>query len=164
MARFHGRSRNQSDLIVTIFAIFAILLAGGISIATISTDQQSQPMEAVNFDKQEPIVKAEQAALAGLMAVRGHIECHGIKEKGGLPDQYYANGARFSAVWDDINLNDSTVHVISTGYFGDNDGEMHSSKFESIIKVDLASAHNEGILNNYYNRYYGGMENPADNQ
>lgn len=154
MAMFNKKSGNKSDLVVTLFALFSILLAGGISIATISTDQQSEPIDVIDINKQDPVIKAEQAALAGLMAARGHIECHGITEKGGLPDQYYANGARFSAVWDKINLSDSTVHIISTGYFGDSDGEVHSSKFESIIKVDLASAHNQGILSDYYRNHH----------
>ncbi len=146
----NGRS-NRSDMVVTIFAIFAILLAGGISVATISTDKNSD-IGAINtvMDAQ-PLARAEQAAMAGVSAVKGHIECHGITESGGLPDQYYANGARFNALWDEINLADSTVKIISTGYCLDDDGLEYSTEYESIIKVDLLASHDHPILQDYYN-------------
>lgn len=150
MATFGNGRSNRSDIIVTVFAVFAILLAGGISVATISTDRNTDTGLSNSVMDMEPLTRAEQAAVAGVSAVRGHIECHGITEGGGLPDQYYANGARFSAYWDKINLADSTVRIISTGYCLDDEGLEYTTEYESVIKVDLMALHDHPILEDYY--------------
>ena len=85
-----------------------------------------------------------------IAAARGHIECHGITESGGLKDQYYANGARFSAAWDKINLADSTVKVTVIGYCRDDSGEEYKTRFESVIKVELLKAHDRPPMHDYY--------------
>ena len=154
MAVFGNKRGNRGDSAVTIFAIFAMLLAGGISIATISTDKNTDTGIPVNVMDIDPLARAEQAAAAGVKAVQGHIECHGITESGGLPDQYYANGARFNATWDEINLADSTVKIITKGYCVNENGMEYSTTFESVIKVNLLATHNQAILQDYYNSGY----------
>jgi hypothetical protein len=150
MGVFGEKRGKTGDTVITLFAVFSIILAGGISIATITTDQNTEMGRNISIYDTDPLTQAEQAAIAGIHAVKGHIECHGITENGGLPYQYYANGARFEAVWDDIDLADSTVHIISTGYSQNDLGEKFTTKFESIIKVDLITAHNQSILHDYY--------------
>jgi len=150
MKFFKARQDNRSDIVVTLFALFALLLAGGISIATITTDKEVKSSDRTEFGLDDPLNKVEIAAKAGIDAARGHIQCHGITESGGLPSQYYANGARFEVVWDKINLLDSTVHIISTGFINHDDGQIYTSKLESILKVDLMVTHEIPILHEYY--------------
>ncbi len=150
MSSFSSYSKNRSDTVITIFALFAMLLAGGISIATINTDQQSKSPGSSMSGLADPLEMAEQAALAGLDAARGHIECHGIRARGGLPEHFYANGARYKVTWDDINLGDSTVFVVSTGLYTLGDGETCNTKLESVIKVDLMVSHEKPIFHEYY--------------
>jgi hypothetical protein len=161
---FIDKKGNRSDMVVTLIAIFSIIMAGGISIATITTDQNtdSAPV-SLNIYDADPLARAEQAAVAGIHAAKGHIQCHGVVEKGGLPDQYYANGARFMTVWDDLNLSDSTVHVVSTGYCRDANGEEHVTKLESIMKIDLLFAHQPALLQDYYNSGHGLIPQASDN-
>ena len=150
MAFFDNRKGNRSDTVITLFALGAILLAGGISLATISTDNNSGIGQAIDIYEADPLSRAEQAAFAGISAARGHIECHGITESGGLRDQYYANGARFSAVWEEINMVDSTVKVTVIGYCQDDSGEEYKTRFESVIKVELLKAHGRPPMHEYY--------------
>ena len=144
------RSSNRSDTIVTLFALLAIFLAGGISIATISTDKQSDSLGQYNIGIDDPIGQAELAAMAGISAAKGHIECHGLTESGGLPGSYYANGARFEVAWDEIDLTDSTVYIVSKGYVSQADGQIFSSVIESVTKIDLLASHDRPILHDYY--------------
>ena len=144
------RSGNRSDTIVTLFALLAIFLAGGISIATISTDKNTDSGDHYAIGVADPIGQGELAAMAGISAAKGHIECHGITEGGGLPESYYANGARFEVAWDEINLADSTVYIVSTGYVSQADGQVFSSVIESVTKIDLLTAHEPPIMHDYY--------------
>jgi len=150
MAFIGNKTGNKSDMVVTLFALFSILIAGGISIATITTNNEIESEINVNIYEIDPLIRAEQAAMAGIDAAKGHIQCHGIVDPGGLPNQYYANGARFEAVWDEINLKDSTVHVVSTGFCQTEKGEEFTTKYESIIKVNLIATHDQAILQDFY--------------
>jgi len=152
MGLIDNRNGNRSDIVVTLFAVLAIVMAGGISIATISTDKQADSFDKFNLGMADPVSKAETAALAGIEAARGHIECHSITESGGLPAQYYANGARFEVAWDEIDLTDSTVHIVSTGFISQNDGKIFSSIIESVHKVDFVASHERPILHDYYQK------------
>lgn len=152
MPRIVDRSKNRSDTIVTIFALFAIFLAGGISIATISTDLKTHSSHNAEIMQDNPVSKAEQAAFAGIQAAKGHIECHGRIQSGSLPRQFYANGGRFEVTWEDIDLSDSTVHIISTGFYELDGGKFYSSKLETVMKVKLLSSHQPPILDKYYRR------------
>jgi hypothetical protein len=152
MKFFSARQDNRSDIVVTLFALFALLLAGGISIATITTDKEVKSSTKIDLGLEDPINKVEMAARAGIDAARGHIQCHGITESGGLPSQYYVNGARFEVVWDKIDLTDSTVHVISTGFINHDNGQVYTSKLESVLKVDLMVSHEVPILHEYYKK------------
>ncbi|OQX91531.1 MAG: hypothetical protein B6D58_07635 [candidate division Zixibacteria bacterium 4484_95] len=147
MPRIVDRTKNRSDSIVMIFALFAIFLAGGISIATITTGRNTE----VAFDN-NPITKAEQAAYAGIQAAKGHIECHGRTQSGSLPRQFYVNGGKFEVTWENLNLSDSTVHIISTGFYDGDGGKSYSSKLETVMKVTLLSSHQPPILDDYYKR------------
>jgi hypothetical protein len=146
--------KNRSDSFVTIFAIFAILLAGGISIGTMSSN------EAIPNIVADPLDRAEQAAFAGIQAAKGHIECHGIKHRGALPQQFFANGGRFEVAWDEPNPADSTVRVVATGYYESildpekGNSHIYSSRLESVLKVNTVSTHSNGpaILDHYYQR------------
>jgi len=152
------RNSNRSDTAVTMVVLCVMLLAGGISIATINTDQNSQLMDNSVLEIADPFDKAEQAAMAGIKAAKGHIECHGINESGGLPEQFFANGGRFEVAWDEINVNDSTVHIVSTGYYELNLDKIYTSQLESVIKVDIFATHSQQILKDYYknhSRNYG---------
>ena len=154
------RNELKGDSVLTIFALCAMLLAGGLSLATITTDFRSATGNR-NQSLNDPLTRAELAANAGISAARGHIECHGILDSGGLPEQYYANGARFKVSWDDIDLKDSTVHIVSAGFVDNAAGETYTSKLESIIKVDLLSVHDRPIFHEYYDRNVG-YEGTAD--
>jgi hypothetical protein len=147
MPMIDDRSKNRSDSVVMIFALFAIFLAGGISIATITTDHNTE----VAF-KDNPISKAEQAAYAGIQAAKGHIQCHGRTQSGSLPRQFYVNGGKFEVTWENINLSDSTVHVISTGFYDVDGGKSYSSKLETVMKITLLSSHQPPILDDYYQK------------
>lgn len=150
MKFLNARQDNRSDIVVTLFALFALLLAGGISIATITTDNEVKSLNKIDLGLEDPLNKVEMAAKAGIDAARGHIQCHGITESGGLPSQYYVNGARFEVVWDKIDLSDSTVHVISTGFINHDNGQIYTSKLESVLKVDLLVSHEIPVLHEYY--------------
>jgi hypothetical protein len=146
--------KNRSDSFVTIFAIFAILLAAGISVGTMNS-RETIPDIVI-----DPVDRAEQAAFAGIQAAKGHIECHGIKHRGALPQQYFANGGKFSVAWDEPNMNDSTVHVVATGYYESlldpesGSAHIYSSRLESVVRINIVSAHSNGvgILEHYYQR------------
>jgi len=152
MKFLNARQDNRSDIVVTLFALFALLLAGGISIATITTDNEVKSSAKIDLGLEDPLNKVEIAARAGIDAARGHIQCHGITKSGGLPSQYYANGARFEVAWDKIDLSDSTVHVMSTGFINHDDGQIYTSKLESVLKVDLMVSHEVPILHEYYKK------------
>jgi hypothetical protein len=66
-------------------------------------------------------------------------------------------------VWDDINLNDSTVHIISTGYCRDNNGKEHITRLESVVKIDLLVSHHQPILHDYYNANNSIIPESSDN-
>jgi len=148
------RNEIKGDSVLTIFALCAMLMAGGLSLATITTDLRTAN-DYKDHSLNDPLAKAELAANAGISAARGHIECHGVVEGGGLPEQYYANGARFKVDWDDLNLVDSTVHIISSGFVENDAGEMYTSTLESIIRIDLMSVHDNSVFNEYYVRNAG---------
>jgi len=68
-------------------------------------------------------------------------------------EQYFVNGGRFEVAWDDINLADSTVNIVSTGSYEFDSGNTYTSKLESVIDLDLLSSHNQQILSGYYNNH-----------
>ena len=143
---------SKSDNLVTVFAIFAILLAGGISLGTMSQPEITQQPVA------DPVKLAEQAAYAGIEAARWHIECHGLKAGGALPRRFYVNGGRFEVAWDGLNQADSTVRVLSTGYYeiaGDSleiENRVFCSMLETIIKIDCTAHPRSEILARHYQR------------
>ena len=152
--KYNTRNTNsRSEIAVTIVAMFVLLLVGGISLTTISISQNTQTMTDTAYEPFNPVNKAEQAAMAGIKAAKGHIECHGIKKSGGLPQQYFVNGGRFEVAWDDINLVDSTVNIVSTGFYEFDSGNTYTSKLESVIDLNLLSSHNQQILSGYYNNH-----------
>ena len=153
MALNTKRNNSRNDMVITIVALTVLIFAGGISIATINTDHKKSYLNDSILEPLDPFDKAEQAAIAGIKAAQGHINCHGIKESGGLPERFYANGGRFKVSWDDINIEDSTVHIVSTGYFETNDENTYTSHLESEIKVELAVTHNQKILSEYYKNH-----------
>ena len=159
------RESNRSDTAVTMVVLCVMLLAGGISIATINTDQNSQLQDNSILETVDPFDKAEQAAMAGIKAAKGHIECHGLRENGSLPEQYFVNGGRFEVAWDDINVNDSTVHIVSTGFFELSTDKIYTSQLESVIKVNFLTTHGQQFLKDYYKHHSHSYGNhPADDK
>lgn len=148
--RNSNRRNNKSDTVITIVALFVMLIAGGISISTISTNQNVQSLQVSAIEPVNPVSLAEQAAMAGIKAAKSHIECHGIKKPGGLPRQFYVNGGRFEVNWDEINVTDSTVHIVSTGYYESDGKKMYTSRLESIIDISFLPSHDQRILSDYY--------------
>lgn len=116
----------------------------------------------------DPTSKADEAASAGIQAARGHIECHGLKQQGALPRQFFANGGRFEVAWSDFNPTDSTVRVISTGYYeipglpDEFGAKSYCTRLESTLKVNLISTHSQTpILARYYTRYLNSVATKA---
>lgn len=147
---------NSGDFLLTFIAIGIILLAAGITVGKVAEDRQATVSKA--FD--DPVAVAEEAAYAGIRAAKSHIECHGSKEKGALPRQFYANGGRFEVVWDNFDATDSTVHVWAFGYCdmpgidGDNDW-TYTTRLESVIKLDrINSESGKNILKEFYESNY----------
>lgn len=154
MSSFNESSGNQGDRVVTVFAIFAIILAVAISVVTMGSH------EIIQLPVDDPMSRADEAASAGISAAKGHIECHGLKQRGALPRQFFANGGRFEVAWGDLNPADSTVRVVSTGFYeipgipDEFGAKSYCSRLESTLKVNLIATHNQSpILARYYQRY-----------
>ncbi len=126
----------------------AMLLAGVLSIATISTRTDKNEISKVTA----PRDLAEEAARAGLDAAKWHIECHGRTSAGSLSPHYYINGATYSISWDNLDLRDSTVHVNSMGQYTIGKNQDYRVSIESKIKIDFLPAHKNEILSEYYSR------------
>jgi hypothetical protein len=144
---------KQNDRLVTVFAIFAIILAAAISFATLGNHSLAAP------SVEDPADQAADAAAAGIQAAKGHIECHSLKSGGALPRQYYANGGKFEVAWSEFNPIDSTVRIISTGYYeipgmADEFGaKNYCARLETDMKVNLTVTQNQTpILARYYQR------------
>jgi hypothetical protein len=144
---------KQNDRLVTVFAIFAIILAAAISFATLGDKNIIAP------SAENPVDQAADAAAAGIQAAKGHIECHSLKSGGALPRQYYANGGKFEVAWGEFNPIDSTVKIISTGYYdipgmADEFGaKNYCARLETDMKVNLTATHSQTpILPIYYQR------------
>ncbi|MCD6161499.1 MAG: hypothetical protein J7K40_03680 [candidate division Zixibacteria bacterium] len=150
MIRNTKRRSNKNDTIIMVVALFVMLLAGGISMSTINTDQNVKSMQVAAIEPLNPLNLAEQAAMAGIKAAKGHIECHSIKKPGSLPRQFYVNGGRFEVEWDDINIADSTVNIVSTGYYESDSKKTYTSRLESVIDLSFMPSHNQQILSDYY--------------
>jgi hypothetical protein len=146
----YSDNRYKNETIVTIAALFIMLLAAGVSLTTISVGNDIENNEYLLDESVDPVFEAERAALAGIKAAKGHIECHGIKARGNLPKRFYANGGSFEVAWGDINMADSTVRVMSRGYYEADDEKIYESKLESIINVKFLTAHDTQLLLNYY--------------
>ncbi len=140
-----GQFENKTDTVILIFSALAVLVAGTLSMATISQDRQVDP-----FDSANPTQRAEAAAVAGLDAARWHIECHGRVSSGGLTPKYYANGGIYEVEWDDVNMTDSTVMVRSRGDFSWGDDKHYEVNLESKIKLEFLPSHNQKIMDAYY--------------
>jgi hypothetical protein len=151
---FNESKGNQNDRLVTIFAVFAIILAGAISFATLGNHDLVAPVA------ENPEDRAADAAAAGIQAAKGHIECHSLKSGGSLPRQYFVNGGRFEVAWSAVSPIDSTVKIISTGYYelpgiADEFGaKSYCTRLETDLKVNLIATHNQtSILARYYQRH-----------
>ncbi|NLI16528.1 MAG: hypothetical protein GX409_09615 [candidate division Zixibacteria bacterium] len=152
-------SAKQNDRLVTVFAVFAILIAIAISFASLGNHDIVSPA----VENPEDI--AADAAAAGIQAAKGHIECHSLKSGGSLPRQYYVNGGRFEVIWGEFNPIDSTVKIRSTGYYelpgvADEFGtKSYCARLETDLKVNLIATHNQSpILARYYQRHQLAIE------
>ncbi len=152
------RNENRGDFLLTFIAVGIILLAAGITVGKVKNDDHSATAVSIT----DPIAIAEEAAYAGIQAAKGHIECHGPRERGALPKQFYANGGRFKVVWDDFNPADSTIRVMAYGYCdmpsteGEN-GWTYTTRLESVIKIDRAISNGQKrILRHFYDKQYRG--------
>jgi hypothetical protein len=152
-------SEKQNDRLVTVFAVFAIIVAAAISFASFGNRDFDIPLA------ENPEDLAADAAAAGIQAAKGHIECHSLKSGGSLPRQYYVNGGRFEVSWGEFNPVDSTVKIISTGYYklpGITDefgAKSYCARLETDIKVNLIATHNQSpILARYYQRHQSATE------
>jgi hypothetical protein len=124
----------------------AMLLAGVLSIATISTKTDKNEISKMSV----PGDLADEAARAGLDAAKWHIECHGRTTAGSLSPHFYINGATYSIAWSDLNLTDSTVHVRSLGQYAIGRNQEFRVSLASKIKIDFLPAHRNKILTDYY--------------
>jgi len=147
-------SDKQNDRIVTVFAVFAIIVAAAISFASFGNHEIATPIA------ENPEDQAADAAAAGIQAAKGHIECHSLKSGGSLPRQYYVNGGRFEVTWGEFNPIDSTVKIRSTGYYelpgiADEFGaKSYCARLETDLKVNFIATHNQTpILARYYQRH-----------
>lgn len=139
---------NRNDTVVLMLSIFAVLMSGLLSIATLtSRAHQEQAIESA-----DPFWKAEAAAKAGIEAAKWHMECHGRVNQGGLAARYYLNGAMYSVQWDNMNGHDSTVTVHSEGYIPIGAYEHYKVTLDSKIKLTFLPSHKQEILGDYYSR------------
>jgi len=142
-----GIGDSRADTVVLLFSALAVIIAGTLSMATISNNN------SINHDNAgNPLILANQAAKAGMDAAKWHIECHGRTAGGGLAPRYYVNGALYSATWGDVDLNDSTVIVETKGSYRDRNNKLYSIDLKNEIKVDFLPAHNEAVLSSYYSK------------
>jgi len=135
-----------------IAALCVVIFAGAMTFSPITGKNNQQAGKAA-AETTNPFDMAEQAAMAGISAARGHIECHGIRQRGGLPRQFYVNGGSFEVTWGEVNLADSTVHVISVGYLESGLGAAYTSTLQSDLRVNLLPAHSQTILLHYYQEH-----------
>jgi hypothetical protein len=141
-----GSTSGRTDLPVLILSIIAVILAGVMSLATITSKSDKNVIYTSNI----PSEIADEAARAGVNAAKWHIECHGRTVAGGLSSRYYVNGAIYSVKWGDVNLRDSIVDIKSVGSFASGPGQIYRSILESKIKIDFLPAHRNTILTTYY--------------
>jgi len=139
-----GIGDSRADTVVLIFSLLAVIVAGTLSMATISTNHNAENRQDGN-----PVEMADQAARAGIDAARRHVECHGRVDAGSLSPKYHINGATYSANWDTINLSDSTVIIRAIGYYSSDD-KQYSVELDKVIKVNFQSAHKNVALDKYY--------------
>jgi hypothetical protein len=137
---------GRTDLPVLVLSIIAVILAGVLSMATITSKSDKNIIYSDNI----PADMADEAARAGLGAAKWHIECHGRTVAGGLSPRFYINGAMYSVRWGDVNLNDSTVAVRSVGSIAAGPSQSYRSVLESKIKLEFMPVHKNMILTSYY--------------
>jgi hypothetical protein len=139
-----GIGDSRADTVVLIFSVLAVIVAGTLSMATISSNHTAESRQGG-----DPIKMADEAARAGIDAARRHVECHGRVEAGGLSPKYHINGATYSANWGEINLSDSTVAIRAIGNYSYND-KQYSVELDKVLKVNFQSAHRNVALDKYY--------------
>ncbi len=131
---------------VLVLSVLAVLVAGAISITTISNSSDKNYVAGVS----SPGQIADQAAMAGLEAAKWHIECHGRTTSGSIGPHFCINGALYSAEWGDMNPLDSTVVVKSTGDYEISKGQVFRAHLESKLKIEYLPPHKNMILSSYY--------------
>ncbi len=148
------RGDVKLDSVVLITSVLAVLVAGTLTMATIARNSDdSEQRSEIFFDSPDPMMRAEQAARAGLDAAKRHIECHGRIEAGGLSPKFFANGATYTVAWDDVDMFDSTVVVRSLGEFSWGGERQYQADVESKIKIEFLPSHGQEILSAYYSRH-----------
>ena len=139
-----GIGDSRADTVVLLFSVLAVIVAGTLSMATISNNNMTESRQSG-----DPIKMADEAARAGIDAAKRHVECHGRVEAGSLSPKYHINGASYSVNWDELNLSDSTVSIRAVGIYSQND-KQYSVELDKEIKVNFQSAHRNVALEKYY--------------
>ncbi len=129
-------------------SVMALLVAGTFSMITI-TGKSSDNATSISANPEQ---LATEAARGGLEAAKWNIECHGRTTAGGLGPRYYINGATYNVQWDDVNMQDSTVHVRSIGTYTINSTQNYQIKLESDLKIEFLPNHKNIILSSYYSQ------------
>ena len=137
---------GRTDLPVLVLSVLAVLVAGAISMTTISTSSDKNYVTGTS----SPSEIADEAARAGLEVAQWHIECHGRTTAGSIGPHFCINGALYTAEWDDMNPLDSTVVVRSTGDYEISKSQIFRAHLESKIKVGFLPPHKNMILDSYY--------------
>ncbi len=137
---------GKTDLAVLVLSVLAVLVAGAISMTTISSSSDKNYVAGAST----PAQMADEAARAGLEVAKWHIECHGRTTSGSIGPHFYINGALYSAEWGDMNPLDSTVVVRSTGDYEISTSQVFRAHIESQLKIEFLPRHKNMILNSYY--------------
>jgi hypothetical protein len=142
----NGNGKN--DTVVLVLSLVAVVMAGLLSMATISIKEKQEE----DIGSIDPFARSEVAARAGFEAARWHIECHGRIERGGLAPRYYINGAMYAVAWDDVDMVDSTVLVHSEGFVSSASGQQYRTDLDSKLKLTFLPSHKQNILGEYYSQ------------
>lgn len=140
--------QNRSEIPIIILSIAAVLAAGVLSMATISTHKNEKAV----VRSSDPYLLADQAAKAGFETARWHIENHGRTRQGSLSSHFDINGALYAVEWDNVDLSDSTVNVRSTGEVVLENGQACEVSLESKMKIAFIPERTNTILDSYYSK------------
>lgn len=124
--------------LVLIAAVFALR-----SMSSVARKLEENPGRLATFT-------AHSAARAGVSAAVNHIQCHSYRKSGALPPTSYSRGGRFTVIWEEPDLGDSTVRITSFGLCEKDGKLLAEASIDTVAQLELFCPLEQPKLEKFY--------------